>query len=43
MARLRQIKPDYGLAAAAEELGHHANQSFVGEYLAGLARAGLAA
>ncbi len=43
MARLRQIKPDYALAAAAEELGHHANQSFVGEYLAGLARAGLAA
>ena len=43
VARLQQIKPNYALAAAAEELGHHANRSFVGEYLAGLARAGLAA
>jgi DNA-binding SARP family transcriptional activator/TolB-like protein len=43
IARLRQIKPDYALGAAAEELGHHANQTFVGEYLAGLSRAGLAA
>ncbi len=43
VAQLRQIKPDYALTEAAEELGHHANQSFVGEYLAGLARAGLAA
>jgi hypothetical protein len=43
IARLRRMKPDYALAAAAEELGHHANQSFVGEYLAGLTRAGLAA
>jgi DNA-binding SARP family transcriptional activator len=43
VARLRRMKPDYALAGAAEELGHHANQSFVGEYLAGLARAGLAA
>jgi len=43
VARLRRMKPDYALAAAAEELGHHANQSFVGEYLAGLTRAGLAA
>jgi len=43
VARLKQIKPNYALAAAAEELGHHANRSFVGEYLAGLARAGLAA
>jgi DNA-binding SARP family transcriptional activator/TolB-like protein len=43
VARLRRMKPDYAMAAAAEELGHHANQSFVGEYLAGLARAGLAA
>jgi hypothetical protein len=37
------MKPDYALTGAAEELGHHANQTFVGEYLAGLARAGLAA
>ena len=43
VARLRRMKPNYTLAAATEELGHHANQSFVGEYLAGLARAGLAA
>jgi DNA-binding SARP family transcriptional activator len=43
VARLKRMKPDYALAAAAEELGHHANQSFVGEYLAGLTRAGLAA
>jgi DNA-binding SARP family transcriptional activator len=43
VARLRQIRPAYAIAAAAEELGHHANQSFVGEYLAGLSRAGLAA
>jgi DNA-binding SARP family transcriptional activator len=43
VARLRRMKPDYGLAAAAEELGHHANQSFVGEYLGGLAHAGLVA
>jgi hypothetical protein len=43
VARLRRMKPDYAMAAAAEELGHHANRSFVGEYLAGLARAGLAA
>jgi DNA-binding SARP family transcriptional activator len=41
--RLRRLKPNYALGAAAAELGHHANQSFVGEYLAGLARAGLAA
>ena len=43
VARLRRMKPGYAVAAAAEELGHHANQSFVGEYLAGLTRAGLAA
>jgi tetratricopeptide (TPR) repeat protein len=43
VARLRQAKPTYALGAAAEELGHHANQTFVGEYLAGLSRAGLAA
>ncbi|MGH6930527.1 MAG: BTAD domain-containing putative transcriptional regulator, partial [Dongiaceae bacterium] len=43
VARLRQIKPNYALTAAAEELGHHANQPFVGEYLEGLSRAGLAA
>lgn len=43
VARLRRLKPDYALTGAAEELGHHANQTFVGEYLAGLARAGLAA
>ena len=35
MARLKQIKPNYALGAAAEELGRPANQAFVGEYLAG--------
>jgi tetratricopeptide (TPR) repeat protein len=43
VAQLRRIKPSYALAVAAKELSHHANQSFVGEYLAGLGRAGLAA
>jgi hypothetical protein len=43
VARLRQINPTYALSAAAAELGHHANQTFVGEYLAGLSRAELAA
>jgi tetratricopeptide (TPR) repeat protein len=43
VARLRQINPAYAVSAAAAELGHHANQTFVGEYLAGLSRAGLAA
>jgi DNA-binding SARP family transcriptional activator len=43
VARLRQANPNYALSAAAAELGHHANQTFVGEYLAGLSRAGLAA
>jgi tetratricopeptide (TPR) repeat protein len=43
IARLRQINPTYALSAAAAELGHHANQTFVGEYLEGLSRAGLAA
>jgi len=43
VARLRQIKPDYALAAAAEELGHHANRPFVDAYLTGLSRAGIAA
>lgn len=43
IAQLRQINPGYTLGVAAEELRHHANQSFVGEYLGGLQQAGLAA
>lgn len=43
IAQLRQINPGYTLGVAAEELRHHANQTFVGEYLAGLGQAGLAA
>ena len=43
IAQLRQINPGYTLGVAAEELRHHANQRFVGEYLAGLGQAGLAA
>jgi len=39
--QLRLIKPDYSLEVARGELQHHANRSFVADYLQGLELAGL--
>ena len=40
--QLKRLKREYALDFAHEELAHHANRTFVGVYLDGLARAGLA-
>ncbi len=41
LRRLKLIKPEYSVAFARDELTHHANRTFVSDYLDGLAKAGL--
>ncbi len=41
LRRLKLIKPGYSVAFARDELTHHANRTFVSDYLEGLERAGL--
>ncbi len=41
LRRLKQIKPEYSVSFARDELSHHANREFVDNYLDGLFNAGL--
>ncbi len=41
LRRLLQLKPEYSVSFAREELTHHANRDFVDNYLDGLSAAGL--